>query len=93
LQEHQEPSESGPPWMRHRHNQGEQHRGPRPEIQALRHEAMEVARLFAFAGRGAINDPTKLARLRTIIEHTRKELNEMIYGDASSTNQPPPPTE
>lgn len=88
LQEHQEET-AGPPWMRHRRGQGEQHRGPRPELQALRSEAMEVARLFAIAGRGAITDPTQITRLRAIIERTRKELTEMIYGEASPPNQPP----
>lgn len=92
LHEHQEQEESaGPPWMRHHREHGEHHRGPRPEIQALRREAMEVARLFAFAGRGAITDPAQFARLRTIIERTRKELNEMIYGDSGAASQPPPP--
>ncbi len=89
---------AGPPWMRHRHGRGEgQPRGPRPELQALRSEAMEVARLFAIAGRGSITDPEKLASLRSIIERTRKELTELIYsdttpaGDAPVTppNQPP----
>lgn len=55
-----------------------------PEMQALRAEAMEVARLFAIAGRTAINDPGKLAGLRSIIEHTRKELSDMIYGAGGS---------
>jgi DNA-binding PadR family transcriptional regulator len=81
---------AGPPWMRHRHGH-EGPRGPRPEMQALRLEAMEVARLFAIAGRGAISDPEKIARLRTIIERTRKELTEMIYGESAS--QPGAPTE
>lgn len=98
LDEHQEREDfTGPPWMRHRRAHGEQHRerGPRPELQALRLEAMEVARLFAIAGRGAITDPAQLSRLRTIIERTRKELTEMIYGEAGSTDQPPqtPPAE
>ncbi len=93
LNERQQEENSGPPWMRHHREQGEQHRGPRPEMQALRSEAMEVARLFAIAGRGAITDPAQLARLRVVIERTRKELTEMIYGDASSTSQPPPPAE
>lgn len=88
---------AGPPWMRHRHGHEGQPRGPRPEMQALRLEAMEVARLFAIAGRGAISDPEKVASLRSIIERTRKELTEMIYGEgasqpgapAASPEQPP----
>lgn len=88
LTEHAQQQEfTGPPWARHRTHGGQ--RGSRPEIQALRGEAMEVARLFAIAGRGAITDPEKLSRLRATIERTRKELTELIYGDASSTNNTP----
>ena len=68
----------GPPWMRQR-------RGPRPELQALRGEAMEVARLFAIAGRVAFEDPEKLSRLRAVISSARQELSEIIYGDANAT--------
>lgn len=95
LDERPEQEFFGPPWMRHRHGRGDAFRGPRPEMQALRLEAMEVARLFAIAGRGAINDPEKAARLRAIIERARKDLTEMIYGEgaqeapAASPDQPP----
>jgi DNA-binding PadR family transcriptional regulator len=84
---------TGPPWMRHRH--GEHGRGPRPELQALRAEAMEVARLFAIAGRNAWNDPTQLTQLRSLIERTRKDLTTLIYGEAPAPSTPPqsPPEE
>jgi len=75
----------GPPWMRHRRS------GPRPELQALRREAMEVARLFAIAGRSAFEDPEKLTRLRTVIASARKELSEIIYGDSSAPARPDNP--
>jgi len=51
-----------------------------PELQALRSEGMEVARLFTIAGRKAFENPQELARLRAIIEYTRQELSTMIYG-------------
>lgn len=86
LDEHQEREFTGPPWMRHRFGPEGQPRGPRPEMQALRMEAMEVARLFALAGRDAVHHPAKVARLRSIIERTRKELTEMIYGEAESSD-------
>ena len=73
---------AGPPWMRHR-------RGPKPELQALRGEAMEVARLFAIAGRVAIDDPEKLSRLRAIIAQARQELSEIIYGNAATGEAAP----
>ena len=82
----------GPPWRRGFGFGG--HRAS-PEMQALRSEAMELARLFAIAGRASFSDPEQLARLRSIIERTRKELTDMIYsgsaqqgqeGQASSTN-------
>ncbi len=52
-----------------------------PELQALRSESMEVARLFAIAGRSSFHDPQKLKQLRAIIERTRKDLSALIYGD------------
>src|SRR5712691_7705319 len=82
----------GPPWRRGFGFGG--HRAS-PEMQALRSEAMELARLFAIAGRASFSDPEQLARLRATIERTRKELTDMIYsgsaqqgqeGQASSTN-------
>lgn len=92
LNEHQEQF-AGPPWGRHRRGgHDEQHRGPRPEMQALRGEAMEVARLFAIAGRSAFTDPAQLARLRTVIESTRKELTDMIYGQQSAAPTETPET-
>lgn len=88
LNERQQEQFAGPPWMRHHRGHDEQRWGTRLEMQALRSEAMEVARLFAIAGRGAISDPAQLARLRTIIEHTRKELTEIIYGSGGAEGQP-----
>lgn len=81
---------AGPPWARGRgpwgqgwHGHGEQRRGF-PEMQALRSEAMEVARLFTIAGRMSLSNPEQLAHLRSVIEHTRKELSDMIYGTGKS---------
>lgn len=90
LDEHgQQEGFAGPPWMRQRHEHGGP-RGPRPELLALRGEAAEVARLFAIAARGAITDPEKVTRLRATIERTRKELTELIYGDANPAAGAPP---
>lgn len=75
----------GPPWM-HRHGHGE-HGGHRLEMQALRSEAMEVARLFAIAGRSAIQNPEQLARLRALLERTRNELTTLIYGETPAHEQ------
>lgn len=74
---------AGPPWMRQRRS------GPRPELQALRGEAMEVARLFGIAGRVAFEDPEKLSRLRAIIASARKELSEIIYGETGTGSSTP----
>jgi DNA-binding PadR family transcriptional regulator len=84
---------AGPPWMR-RHGRGE-HRehgeygergghSMRLEMQALRSEAMEVARLFAIAGRSSLQNPEQLTRLRGIIERTRSDLTTLIYGEHST---------
>jgi DNA-binding PadR family transcriptional regulator len=68
----------GPPWKGwHAHGRP----GPRPEMLALRSEVAETARLFAIAGRMSLQDPEKVARLRSIIERTRNELNTLIYGE------------
>lgn len=74
---------AGPPWMRQRRG------GPRPELQALRGEAMEVARLFGIAGRVAFEDPEKLSRLRAVIASARKELSEIIYGESDTGSNTP----
>src|SRR5215467_3754536 len=71
---------AGPPWRRWHERSG--HRAA-PEMQALRSEASELVRLFAIAGRVSLQDPERLARLRSIIEQTRKELTDMIYNNQS----------
>ena len=63
-----------------------------PEVQALRSEVMEVARLFTIAGRMSFNNPEQFKRLHIIIERTRNELADMIYGDGQTT-PPNKPTE
>jgi DNA-binding PadR family transcriptional regulator len=79
---------AGPPWERgfrdYRDFRGN------PEIQALKEEAAEVARLFAIAARSSFGQPEQLARLRIIIESTRKDLTELIYGtESTETGQAP----
>ncbi len=63
-----------------------------PEVQALRSEALEVARLFTIAGRMSFHSPEQFKRLHNIIERTRSELSDMIYGEGQ-TGQPNNPTE
>lgn len=79
----------GPPWMRERRPEHGA-RGMRPELQALRSESREVARLFAIAGRKSIQNPEELARLRAIIERTRTDLQSFIYGEGSAAQRPSP---
>lgn len=52
------------------------------ELLALRAEAAEVARLFAIASRGAFENKERLAQLRALLDHSHKELTDMIYGSA-----------
>lgn len=75
---------AGPPWMRRHDYSGY---GQRPEMKALRSEIEETARLATIAGRMSLQDPEKLARFRGIIDHTRKELTNLIYGDGSSEQE------
>ncbi len=77
---------AGPPWARGFGGRGG-FRG-NPEAQALRTEAAEVARLFAIAARSSFSNPEQLARMRTILEHTRKELSDLIYGTGTAATGP-----
>jgi hypothetical protein len=52
---------------------------------ALRAEAAEVARLFAIAARGAFENKERLSQLRALLDHSRKELSDMIYGSAQQS--------
>jgi DNA-binding PadR family transcriptional regulator len=92
-QQHEEEF-AGPPWMRRR---GFGRPRFSPELQALRSEVMEVVRLLTIAGRMSFEDAEQLARLRGVIERTRKDLTDMIYGAGSSSGQAsaatPPQTE
>jgi hypothetical protein len=54
------------------------------ELLALRAEAAEVARLFAIASRGAIENKERLSQLRAFLDRSHKELSDMIYGSAQS---------
>jgi hypothetical protein len=45
-------------------------------------EAAEVARLFAIASRGAVENKERLSQLRAILDRSRKELSDLIYGSA-----------
>jgi hypothetical protein len=60
------------------------HWGIPDEILALRAEAAEVARLFAIAARGAFENKERLSQLRAVLDRSRKELSDMIYGSAQS---------
>lgn len=74
-----------PPWARGRGGHGPGHIWNEPEVQAIRTEAAEVARLFAIAGRSSFRDTQKLAKLRAILEHTHKELTDFIYNNQEQT--------
>jgi DNA-binding PadR family transcriptional regulator len=97
LTEHRQQGEQqggpwGGPWGGHRrHNRG----GPfgheaRPELDALRRESMEVARLMMMAVVSAGGDPAKLAQLRGIVTSARGQL-EALLGQGQA--QPGAPTE
>jgi DNA-binding PadR family transcriptional regulator len=81
LAERHQEEEEGSPWR----NFGPGKHWNNPEMQALRSEAMEVTRLFVIAGRSSFRDAEKLGRLRSILEQTRKELSDLIYGEASGS--------
>jgi DNA-binding PadR family transcriptional regulator len=82
-----------PPWARGRGGHGPGHLWNEPEIQAIRTEAMEVARLFAIAGRSSFRDTQKLAKLRVILERTHKDLTDFIYSNPEQPTSETPPTD
>ena len=57
------------------------------ELLALRAEAMEVARLFAIASRGAFENKERVSQLRAFLDRSRKELSDMIYGSSQNQGQ------
>ena len=57
------------------------------ELLALRAEAMEVARLFAIASRGAFENKERVGQLRAFLDRSRKELSDMIYGSSQNQGQ------
>ena len=61
-------------------------------MQALRSEGLELMRLLMIAGRMSFLHPEKTSKLHAIIERTRKELSDMIYGSNSKPDQDIPPT-
>jgi DNA-binding PadR family transcriptional regulator len=81
----------------HGHHEHEHEHGPfgryaRPELRALRHESMEVARLMRAAVLASGGDPERLARLRAIVTHTRDELNAYLgQGGSAQSDTPPAP--
>jgi hypothetical protein len=56
------------------------HWGAPDELLALRAEAAEVARLFAIASRGAVENKERLTQLRAFLDRSHKELSDMIFG-------------
>ncbi len=68
-------------------------RDVRPELRALRHEGMEIARLMKAAVMASGGDPERLARLRAIVKRTRTDLDEYLgqsQGSAGMRPTPPP---
>ena len=59
---------------------GQRWRWSSPEFQALWSEAAEVARLFAIASQSAFDNRERLAQLHAILERSRKEISDLIYG-------------
>jgi len=88
FQGHERP-EHGHGHPEHRHGEGRHHHGghwqqPTPEQQVLRSTALEVARLFAIAARTGYGNTEKQAQLRGFLEHSRKELLDLISANTQS---------
>jgi DNA-binding PadR family transcriptional regulator len=96
--------EFGAPWARggwggrHGHHGGPFGHEARPEVEALRAEGVEVARLLVTAVMRSGGDPAKLTRVREIITGTRRQLEDLLRGapgapDAAQTATPDAPTQ
>jgi DNA-binding PadR family transcriptional regulator len=85
------------------HHHGHHHegpfggRGPRPELHALRREAMEVAGLMRTAVMASGGDPARLEKVRAIVARTRADLLALLNeqpqsgqpGSSAPSDQPP----
>lgn len=75
------------------HHHGHHHegpfggRGPRPELHALRREAMEVAGLMRTAVMSSGGDPARLEKVRAIVARTRSDLLALL-NEQSQAEQP-----
>ena len=70
------------------HHHGGHWQQPTPEQQVLRSTAIEVARLFAIAARTSFGNTEKQAQLRGFLEHSRKELLDLISANTQSNQAP-----
>jgi DNA-binding PadR family transcriptional regulator len=65
----------------------------RPEVADLMHELQQLARaLFRQGTRGALSDPERLKRLRSIVERARHEVEALDATPAPSAPPPAPET-
>lgn len=85
----------GGPWEHHGRERHHGH-GPfeqaRPELRALRHDAMDVARLMRAAVLASDGDPARVERLRGIVQQAREEL-EQFLGQRRTESVPSEPRE
>lgn len=80
----------GPPWG---HHHGPWGHNARPDLEGLRHESGEVARMMWGAVMASEGDPHKLQQLRAIVARTRQELEQFLTGNTETGPQDsPPPT-
>src|SRR5258707_4243273 len=60
---------------------------PTAEQQALRNTAAEVERLFVIAARAADGNAQKQGQLHAVLERSRKERSNLIYGSSERPQQ------
>ncbi len=75
---------------------------PSPEVRAFGREVLEFGRAVVQAARSSSNDPARLARLRSVIDHARREIYSILAEPSAPPTSPhteapasstPPPTE
>src|SRR5258708_2204060 len=74
----------------HEHEHGPFGRYARPELRALRHESMEVARLMRAAGLASGGDPERLGGRAALVTHDRGRPKAYLRHNRTGPPQAPP---
>jgi len=77
---------------RHGHHWGPPEFGTSPEVRAFGREVFEFGRAVVQAARSSSGDPARLAKLRDVIDHARREIYGILAESPTPQTPPAPPT-